>query len=548
LLHPPIETTTRATPQVRGSAHGRPAFALTPGKASPRRAHSAHWQKLKHFLAREKVGSWLGPVLLAAVLAALHLAGAFSLADGRLFDAVTTREDGRPPKVVLIEQASARAGQDDALERRLAQLGVERIGYLSPPAAPAPRRLANTPRVIHALGVKPVPASEKWQLARSAPVGVEVAARILPVSDYGIFRGQRAAIAGNRGPIPSFESLLAGRSAQQGEFLLRMSREQNIPSFAASQLIDGELQRGELSGLVAIIAPTDALAPRFTTPLTPWSQGMSEARFRALAVQNLITGREVYRAPPWEAALLLLIAALVLALAYSRVDPKRFALVLPLGAMLLVLIGGWASLQVAHKLLPVTALLLAPWLVTFQRVLLREASQDRRLENAASRAMQHSFGRSALREGARLPEFLGTAARIAGIEKSLLIEQFPNGRIAEVFAQAAQLADLDADKRQLGQTFDRLRGSSLSIPAQQLVPGWAQPARMSWLGSAQGDLFWIHAVPQTAFLRKSQRLVRAMTSSFRELFRWRADLNARSRHDERHVPIDDRVASAISLI
>src|SRR3546814_9466799 len=83
------------------------------------------------------------------------------------------------------------------------------------------------------------------------------------------------------------------------------------------------------------------------------------------------------------------------------------------------------------------------------------------------------------RSGARLPEFLGTAARIAGIEKSLLIEQLPNGRIAEVFAQSAQLADFEADRRQMTHAFDRLRGSSLSIPAQKLVPGWGQPARMS---------------------------------------------------------------------
>ena len=548
LLHPSARTASRAKPRVRSPAAGKATFAPTLGKASARRARATPWQRLKRFLARETVGSWLGPVLLAAALAALHLAGAFSLADGRLLDVVTTHEDGRVPKVVLIEQASARAGQEDSLERRLAQLGVKRIGYLSPPAAPAPVRSANSPRVIHALNVKPIPASEKWQLAGPTPAGAEAAARITPTSDYGIFRGQRAAIAGSKGPIPSFESLLAGRGAQQGEFLLRMSREQNIPSFTASQLIEGQLQRSELAGLVAIVAPADALVPRYTTPLTPQSQGMSEARFRALAVQNLISGREVYRAPPWESVLLVLIAALVLALTYSRVDPKRFALALPLGTTLLVLIGGWASLQLAHKLLPVTALLLIPWLVTFQRVLLREASQDRRLENAASRAMQHSFGRSALREGARLPEFLGTAARIAGIEKSLLIEQLPNGRIAEVFAQAAQLVDFEADKRQMTHAFDRVRGSSLSIPAQQLVPGWGQPARMSWLGTAQGDLFWIHAVPQNQFLRKSQRLVRAMTSSFRELFRWRTDLNARSRHDERHVPIDDRVASAIALI
>src|SRR3546814_7503447 len=68
-----------------------------------------------------------------------------------------------------------------------------------------------------------------------------------------------------------------------------------------------------------------------------------------------------------------------------------------------ILAGALAALQLANKLPPVTALMLVPWLVTFQRVLLREARQDRRLESAAARAMQHSLVRSALRDGARLP-------------------------------------------------------------------------------------------------------------------------------------------------
>lgn len=529
-------------------ADGGTPFALRP-TARPRR--NARARRLWQFLARETVGAWLGPVLLAAALSALHLAGAFKLADGLAFDAITIRERGLSPRVVLIEQASPGAARPAMLESRLAQLGVKRIGYLSPPdpqvAVAAGSRSAG-PQVIYGLGIRPIPASDDWQLAGPAPAGVDAAARVVPVSEYGINRGHRTAISGNAGAIPTFEAMLAGRKARQGDFLMRMPRGQNIPEFSADRLIDGQLRRGELSGLVAIVAPADAFVPRYATPLTPGGQGMSEARLRAFAVQNLVTGSEVRRSSPWEAGLLLLITALVPAIAYSRVDPKRFALALPLGVTVMVLAGALAALQLANKLPPVTALVLVPWLVTFQRVLLREASQDRRLESAASRAMQHSFVRSALREGARLPEYLGTAARIAGIGQSLLIEQLPGGRIEEVFAQSARLADLDADPRILARAFDRLRGSSLSIAAQQLVPGWRQPARMSWLGTARGDLFWIHGIPQTAFLRKSQRLVRAMTTSFRELFRWRTDLNARARHDERHAPIDDRVASAIALI
>src|SRR3546814_8525726 len=83
--------------------------------------------------------------------------------------------------------------------------------------------------------------------------------------------------------------------------------------------------------------------------------------------------------------------------------PKRFAVALPLGVTVVILAGALAALQLANKLPPVTALMLVPWLVTFQRVLLREARQDRRLESAAARAMQHSLVRSALRDGARLP-------------------------------------------------------------------------------------------------------------------------------------------------
>lgn len=530
----------------------RPKHAARPLKWRVGRSVYSIWLRLQQYLGRETVGSWLFPLLLVSALTALHQIGAFGIVDGRLFDAATTRFAGSAPKVVVIEQGErfdqAQAGDFVELEAELARLGVDRIGYLGarPSNLGIPKR-GDVPIVV-GLDVEPIPASEKQRLNGTIAKGAIGAARSLPQSDYGIFRAQQVSLVGEARRIPTFETALAGRDIGQARYLVQMPHAQSIPSFTAQQIVERQLQPGELTGVVAIIAPPDALKPALATPLTPETNGTSEARFRAFATQNLMSGQEIYAAPPWELGLMMIIAGLVLALAFSRIDPKRFAIIMPLGFSLFVLVGAWAALLYVHKLLPVTALLLSIWIITFHRVLLREKHQDMRLEGAASRAVQYSFRRTALREGARLPEFLGTASRIAGIEKSLLIEFHRDGGMELVHAQNAALHDLAVDDSQLAAVLNRLRGRSLSASAQEFVVAWGQPARVAWLGGAHGDLFWIYAVPQNQMVRKSQRLVRAMTASFRELFRWRSDLNARSQNDERHMPIDGKVTSAISLI
>lgn len=528
----------------------------TPAKKSRNsrvlRAALRLWLRLRQYLGREAVGSWLFPLLFVSSLTALHQVGAFTLTDGRLFDGATTRLAGSAPNVVLIEQGESfgteQPGNYADLEAGLARLGVKRIGYLG-----ARPRNISVPRsddvsIVLGLEVEAIPASDKQRLVDEAVAGATGAARTMPLSQYGIHRAQRSSIAGEAGAIPTFETALAGRQPDQDRFLVQMPIAQSIPSFTAEQILEGQLEAGELAGLVAIIAGPEGLRPSLATPLTPDAYATSEARFRAFATHNLIDGQEVYAAPPWEVALLMLVAGLVLALAFSRIDPKRFAVILPLGFSLLVLAGAWAALVYVHKLLPVTALLLSIWTITFHRVLLRERHQDMRLEGAASRAVQYSFRRTALREGARLPEFLGTAARIAGIEKSLLIEFHQDGGVELAHAQNATIKDLAIDDRRLAALLERLRGRSMSASAEEYVAEWGQPARVTWLGGTRGDLFWIYAVPQNQMVRKSQRLVRAMTASFRELFRWRSDLNARLQHDDRHMPIDGKVTSAISLI
>lgn len=505
--------------------------------------------KSLRYLRRETLGAWLLPLVIVAALASLHQAGLFQLLDLRFFDAVTRQEAGTPPKVVVVEQdadfARGDAGRFAQLNAALARLGVERIGYLGTgPAGSAPG--GNMP-VLVAQTPQRIPASNAWQLP-DALAGESHAARIMPLAQYGIYRSQLPDLPGAGGDVPVFETALAGVASPRAEYLVRMPAEQSIPTLNASQLVAGDLGQGDLAGTVAIVAGPSALAHHYATPLTPHHQATSEARYRALAVQNLRSGRAVFQSTPWEMGLLLLIAGLVLALAYSRVDPKRFALALPLFATALIVPACWAALHFGGRLLPLTALLLAPWLVSFMLVLLRESAQDRRLEASASRAVQHSFRRSALREGARLPEFLGVAARIAGVEHSLLVALRPNGQLELVQSHQAALDDLAPDHRQLATMLGQMRRKGASFAADEMLPGWPGRARMCWLGGAQGDLFWFYSQPNGLHPRKSAQLVRAIVASFRELFRWRSDLNARSSHDERFSPIDDKVASAIALI
>ncbi|WP_284123881.1 ATP-binding protein [Parerythrobacter aestuarii] len=515
------------------------------------RALARNLRFLARVLAREGVGSWVAIVLVVGAIAALQQTAAFTATDGRFFDIATTREAGTRPTVVIVEVdkelvAPGRGGIP-RLETALERLGVERVGYLDVRnwEGAAGRAI---PAVI-GLSPSPVPASDRWQLPPTEAAPAIPSARVLASAQYGIYRQQWSALPGIDKQIPSFETALAGRTTGKPErFFIRMPVGQSVPVITASQVLDGQLAVGELAGTVAILADPSTVQGSLTTPLDPTSRATSEAHFRAYAIQALRAGRIVLPARTWESWLLIALLGAAIGIAYMRSDPKRLAILLPLAVNLLVLAIGWAALQFAGRLLPVTAMLIVPWLVSFLRVLGRERWQDRRLEDASARAVQHAFGRSALREGARLPEFVRGAARFAGVEKSLLIERKANGSIGQLNAYNADFGDIAVSTKELDTLLATLRARHAVVSAEHIVPGWPGQARISWLGGTERDLYWLYSLPQTAHSRKTAHIVRAVTASFRELFRWRANLNARKRLDQRYVPIDDKVASAISLV
>jgi hypothetical protein len=490
--------------------------------------------------------------LVVLVLGVLQQAGTFRIVDGQLFDQATTRATGTPPQVVLIERDPAfdRLGQGryGMLEASLARLKVERVGYLARRDGPIASALRG--KIVSGLAPNRVPASDLWTIPSDEQIpGTIAAARVMMPAEYGIYRRQVTALAASDGPLPTFEAALAGKTSAAGHmFYIPMPRSQSLPVITASQVVEGQLAPGALRGTVAIIAPRETLHGTLTTPLSPEARGTSEAEFRGFAVQSLRSGSAVSLAQTWQAWLLLAVFGAVMGISYQRSDPKRLALVLPLVVSMLALSLGWAALILAAKLLPMSALVLLPWIVTFLRVLRREQAQDRRLEITAARAVQHAFGRSVLREGARLPEFLAQAARLAAVERSLVIERKADGTVSYLHGLHADGSDVTLPPRELAQLLDRLVGRHATVAANQVADGWQGQVRLTWLGGTGRDLYWLYTLPRGGDRRKSAMLVRAIAASFRELFRWRANLNARQDLDHRFSPIDDRVASAISLV
>lgn len=521
-------------------------------QAKPTRRLQRSLRRFARVVAREGVGSWLSIALVVLVLGLLQQWGTFRIVDGQLFDEATTRSAATVPAVVIIERDTAfdRLGPErfGALEAGLAQLQVERIGYLGPREGLLSARLRG--RVVEGIVPRPVPASEFWQIpAEQTTPGTVPAARIMLPADYGIYRRQLAALPGQPAPLPTFEAALAGSAATVGDsFLVPMPRSQSLPVITARQVIEGQLASGALAGTVAIIAGPAAMRGTLTTPLSPTARTTSEAQFRGFAVQALRSGNAVRLAQAWQVWLILAALGAIMGIAYHRSDPKRLALVLPLAASLLALVLGWAALTWAGRLLPLSAMALLPWITTFLRVLSREQAQDRRLEITTARAVQHAFGRSVLREGARLPEFLANAARLAGVDRSLVIERKGDGTISTLHAHNADASDIGLPVQELAQLLDRLRERHITVAADHLVESWTSPTRLTWLGGSGRDLYWLYTLPQKGDRRRSAILVRAIAASFRELFRWRANLNARQSLDHRFSPIDDKVASAISLV
>ena len=520
-------------------------------------------QKKKHLLRlmskpsayRDGLATIVVPILAAIALFACYSYGLFGLSDGMLFDTVTRSEAGQVPKVVLIEQDEdfGKSGPQPYQDLLLSasNAGIVRIGFISDPQQPGLSKTSDLPVVI-GQKVQKRPASNAWEFLKGGAdyaKNVTLAAAIVPPPEYGIFRRHWRSIGGTEGRLPLFETALADIDAAGAPVYIRMSRNQNIPRISANQLLEKNFQGSELTGLTALVAPpANRVERQLTTSLNPSSSNVRASVFSAYVTQAYLDGRAVRPAGAILALLALLGACLIARGAQKLVAQKR--LILPVaGAVAIAVLGvGWAALQLANVLLPLTAMLVGVGFVTIWYILRREKLQDRRLGEILEQAISLSFRRSAFQDQAQLLSFFASTAKTLGIPRMALFSAERNEEPQMLSSQSASKKDLSLMGRQSGLLVKQASQSSSPIQAHVLAPSWSQNTYLSSVGTASNPLYWLYELPSGERGLGLAKIATAMASSIKDIQRWRSDLSSGSSASNQARYLDERVASAASLI
>jgi CHASE2 domain-containing sensor protein len=485
------------------------------------------------------------PALLAGLLTLAHSQGWLDRLDNRFFDEVTRREPGRPPRVVLIALDPALAAQGGAgvasLTRAALAGGMERIVFASDPG------LARVPsgRVVIGARASQLPATGQWQLNARAVPGAIMAANVQLAAQAGLTRRQLT----HRGAIPALETAATRRRIVPGTYLVRLSQQQNLPRITAAQLMSGAADPGMLKGLIGLVAPPAALAPSGVyTARDGGRQLLSRSAFTAAAIQTLADRREVRALPVPAVSALLLIVALLLALVLVRSDPKRIFLPTLVLGLAAALGASWLALQYLNLLLPIGALCLLI-LATLPWALYRhERAEDVRLRRFVVRTLNRSNRATLMKDTASLPGFLAASASRLGIARMLVVERSGRSRLGELATTGAALDEISGNRRALRRALAAARSSERDIDAAALVPDWPNNARLSSLGGASPQLYWLHDLPAEPRTQAAANAATMIAASYRHMQNLREELGAGTTTTRGYRPIDEWAGSAVELI
>ncbi len=500
-----------------------------------------------------RVAIGLLPLIVALALAFAHDRGWTRWSDAAAFDLMTLEAPGRPPAVVIVESDAAfearGAGRDTELVKAALAQGASRIAFRFDPGLDLARDRIAPGRVVVARQVAKVPGNPVWQLTAPPPnPGIAAGARILAPAERGLHRAQLMALPGPGGPIPLFETAAAGREPSGEPYWLRLTRRQNLPRLAASQILSGEAGKSALNGMVVLVEPAQSVRPvTVASPRDlPGAVG-TLTTYNALAIQTLLDRREVRPLGSFQSTLLLALFALVSGLIYLRSDPKRIMPLLLLTSLAAIGAGTWLSLEYGGLLLPVTALVLAQPLSALLVLHRAELSEDRNLRRFVTQTINLSSHQVLLKDLGRMSQFLAGSAPGLGIARSLLFEVRGN-RFEELEANQTSLDEALGDRRKLRALLRRAGRASLPIDAALLVPDWPGTVRLAALGPVQGDVYWLFGFADEQTDTRALQTAAALAADYRAMQQLRADLSAGVDRRRAYRPADEWAGGAVQLI
>ena len=496
-----------------------------------------------------------GPILLPALIAALiagalHLAGIFTIADGIVFDRLSTRSVAAEPKVAIVE----RSEPIDAATLASAglALGAERVVFLSDPQADfAPLQPNLREKVSIGLAIDPrlenVPSA--LDDLRPKPGKPRYLPRLESEPQYGVHRTLTAWLGDGKNRIGTLETAVANDLPATRTYYVSMPGSLSFAVLSADQLVNGDLADGDLDGLTILVATRAELeSNRLATPLDPNRQSISPAQFSAFAMQSLASGKAIHKTGPIVSAIAIVLSAMVAGLGGILLRRRFIALVLGAVLCLAIALGGWVSLELLSLILPFGGIWAAIILSTLGTLFLQERRKDARLESALVEAIGQTVSHTAFRNRDNLPALLQATALTAGIERMLLLspaDPFADNPPASLHAQ---VSDLTATGRERLFELSQALSEGSSQAANDVVPSWPGEVRLRMIGTEDEPLYWLYTFGDQPDADAGELVAGNLAHSFLAMQKSHASLSAQQRGLRVVDPVDFRVVNAIDLI
>jgi len=322
-------------------------------------------------------------IILFATLFGLQQTGAFRLADTLLADLESRLQPYRLKRseVVLVEAVSAATPTREQLGKQLAlldQLGAARIILLS--------RNANYQGFVSELTAAGriadivAPAAIAYALEQGSPAPTADAAGpsgaiCPPMLEFGFHLRLPARLG--PGLPPCFQHVVA--AAEPGDLWVNFAQgDAYLPTFSLTQLQQGMIPGSVLAGKTVVLAPDGASFDSISMPGNFPAKGIREARWQALALDNLLQSDGLARWPGGvtAAVLMLLLIGLLLGVQWLSAGAS-LALMAALVAS--IMLGGWLSLHYFSLLIPQTLMIAAIVLCLLVAAQLRRRQEEQSL-------------------------------------------------------------------------------------------------------------------------------------------------------------------------
>lgn len=430
------------------------------------------------------------PLLIGAVLALLAHFEMFRVSNATLFDVAIANVEPSPPRALVVR---AEPAEVPLVIERLRELGANRIAITSGLA----QRGVRPPGVLIGWTPAQVPGTDFWWIPNAGPT----VADFVPLNQGQVGRRALLRFPGEHRSFLTLEGAVAPEIYTTSEVYVGLSPQTIMPILKSEDILERDFPLRTIANLVVVVGPPVIQdRPRIRTSALNSSVAISSADFHARAFHALLTGAVAIPVDGFARALLLVGWSVLLALLFVWVPRRQQAAIAMLVAVLAFALG-MATITLAGVLLPIAELVLIALGAGLSASLLERAERRQAVAHLGERIVGRLRQQRVLQDASRWIDFFSAAARLTGVESSLLARQQADGSFVPVAAFGPASSHGAAG---LQHSADRVRADAhRPVPVEVTDLAAWEGGSLARLNSVDFDgLYWLYTMPSDSTERE----------------------------------------------